>query len=81
MNKKYPHCNTTDTSWDAHHKQHGQMTNQEFFSSNGKGGFYEGLVWDGDEWVPNAATQARQHLINANKCDYCGCEQASCHCC
>ena len=38
MSKKYPGYNENDTFWDEHHRKNGQMTNNEFFSSNAKGG-------------------------------------------
>jgi hypothetical protein len=49
-----------DTHWDDFHKKRGMMTNREFFSSNGPGGFYEGMEWNGTEWVPDAAARKRE---------------------
>jgi hypothetical protein len=67
-----------DTNWDDYHKQNGHMTNREFFSSNGKGGFYEGMEWDGEEWVPNQQTRERQEAIDAQKCSECNCLSCVC---
>jgi len=62
MSKKYSGYNANDTSWDDYHRSHGQMTNSEFFTSTGKGGFYEGMEWDEEagEWIPNAAERQRE---------------------
>ena len=59
-NKKYPGYNENDTDWDQFQRDRGQMTNREFFTSNGKGGFYEGMEWDGDEWVLNDEEQRKK---------------------
>jgi len=75
---KYYGYNENDTKWDDYHRKNGMMTNREFFSSNGKGGFYEGMEWDGEEWVPNAESRARQAAIDAKKCQECGCESCCC---
>lgn len=80
MSKKYPGHNENDTSWDEYHRKNGMMTNREFFTSNAKGGFYEGMEWDEDsqEWVPNAESRRRQAEIDAKKCKDCGCESCCC---
>lgn len=78
MSKKYPNLNENDTFWDEHHRKTGQMTNREFFSSNAKGGFYEGMEWDGEEWVPNAESRTRQEEIDSKKCQECGCQNCCC---
>lgn len=51
--KKYPGLDSRDTAWDEHHRRNGQMTNSEFFTSNGPGGFYEGMDYNEStgEWV------------------------------
>lgn len=43
MSVKYPGVRPDDTKWDDYHRSRGDMTNHEFFSSNGPGGFYEGM--------------------------------------
>jgi hypothetical protein len=48
-NKKYSGYNENDAHWNDYHRKNGMMTNQEFFSSNSKGGFYQGMEWDGDK--------------------------------
>lgn len=79
VSKKYPGYNESDTSWDDYHRRTGQMTNREFFTSNAKGGFYEGMEWDGEEWVPNAENRAKlEEKAFSNRCEGCGCE---CCCC
>ena len=79
-NEKYPGVNPGDTAWDSHHKKNGMMTNHQFFSSNAKGGFYEGMEWDGGQWVPDAAARRREAEIEANNCDNCGCSSDNCWC-
>lgn len=78
MNNKYPGYNADDTFWDDYHRKNGMMTNREFFSSNAKGGFYEGMEWDGEEWVPNAETRQRQREEEQKKCSECGCQYCQC---
>ena len=78
IQKKYSGYNENDTRWDDYHRKNGMMTNREFFSSNAKGGFYEGMEWDGDEWVPNAESRERQDAIDAQKCSECGCLSCVC---
>ena len=81
MSNKYPGYNDGDTFWDDYIRKHGQMTNREFFSSNGPGGFYEGMEWDGEEWVPNAASRQRQwEREEKNKCQECGEQKPYCDC-
>jgi len=78
---KYSGYNENDTSWDEHHKSNGQMTNREFFTSNGKGGFYEGMEWDEEnqEWIPNAVERQRQQKWNQeNRCSSCGLLKSVC---
>jgi hypothetical protein len=75
---KYPAYNANDTSWDQFQKERGMMTNREFFTSNAKGGFYEGMEWDGEEWVPNAETRARQEKIDSQRCPDCDCITCCC---
>lgn len=77
-NKKYSGYNENDTKLDSYHKSTGQMTNREFFSSNEKGGFYEGMNWDGDDWVLNKENREREASYKATLCEGCGC--SSCHC-
>ena len=51
--KKYPGYDPTDTVFDELQRDQGQMTNREFFTSNGPGGFYEGMIWNEllKEWI------------------------------
>lgn len=75
MSKKYPGYNEDDTHSDEYFRTHGMMTNREFFTSNGPGGFYEGLEWDeaNEEWVPNAESRQKQaEWDKENRCQYCG---------
>lgn len=81
MAKKYPGYNPDDTKWDEYHRSRGEMTNREFFTSNGKGGFYEGMVWDDDaqEWILNAEEQRKRDEAEYSwKCR--GCEQHKSFC-
>lgn len=83
---KYPGYNENDTHWDEYHRSRGEMTNREFFTSNGPGGFYEGMEWDEDkqEWVPNAAERqkqwAREREEEKNTCSWCGHSNQNCIC-
>lgn len=80
-NKKYPGYNAGDMFWDEHHRKHGLMTNSEFFTSNSKGGFYEGMEWDGDDWVPDRESREREYAREqANKCSECGGQKPYCEC-
>lgn len=75
MAKKYSGYNENDTKWDEFHRERGQMTNREFFTSNSEGGFYEGMVWDEErqEWVLNAEEQYKEDQRDAeNRCSHCG---------
>jgi hypothetical protein len=88
MSEKYRGYRENDTFWDDYHKQNGMMTNREFFTSNEKGGFYEGMEWDEDssEWVPNAETQRKEHdqelrlETQYGRCDECGEIKNKCYC-
>lgn len=86
MSKKYPGYNENDTSWDDYHRKNGMMTNREFFTSNAKGGFYEGMEWDEEsgEWVPNAEEirkeWEREQKYERNKCPDCGYQLPNCGC-
>lgn len=77
---KYPAYNEDDTKWDDHHRKNGLMTNREFFTSNAKGGFYEGMEWNGEEWVRDAENQAREDARQRelDKCDWCGNDNCTC---
>jgi hypothetical protein len=81
MAKKYPGVSPDNTQWDEFNRSQGQMTNNEFFSSNGKGGFYEGMEWDeeNEEWVLNAEEQRKR---DEEKYSYTcrGCEQHKSFC-
>ena len=77
---KYTGYNENDTKWDDHHRKNGMMTNREFFTSNSKGGFYEGMEWDGENWIPNAENRQREVEIKANECDDCGGQLPNCYC-
>jgi len=78
MSKKFSGYNQSDTKWDNYHKANNMMANREFFSSNAKGGLYEGMEWDGDEWVPNEENRKKQADIDAQKCQECGCMNCVC---
>lgn len=83
MSNKYPAYNEDDTFWDDHHRKQGLMTNREFFSSNAKGGFYEGMEYNEEagEWVPDAETKRKEReRENANKCHSCGYDRNNCWC-
>jgi len=83
MSKKYPGHNPDDTFWDDYHRKNGMMTNNEFFTSNAEGGFYEGMEYDEDagEWVPNAETRQREYeREKANECPECGADKRYCWC-
>lgn len=78
---KYPGYNESDTFWDDYHRKNGMMTNREFFTSNAKGGFYEGMEWNGNEWVPDAKSRQREYdRLEANKCKDCGGQMPYCEC-
>jgi hypothetical protein len=72
---KYPNYYENDTKWDEHHKKEGLMTNKEFFTSNKKGGFYEGMEWNGYEWV-----SLKEEFDNLQTCNYCGEFETNCRC-
>lgn len=78
MEKKYAGYNENDTVWDDYHRERGMMTNREFFSSNAVGGFYEGMEWDGEEWIPNRESRERQLIEDAEKCQECGYKNCQC---
>lgn len=81
--EKYRGYNEGDTHFDDLHRSQGLMTNREFFSSNAKGGFYEGMEWDEDgrEWVPNAEEREREYnRKKANECPDCGDQLPYCKC-
>ncbi len=83
MSKKYPGHNPNDTFYDDHHKSKGLMTNNEYFTSNAKGGFYEGMEWDehSQEWVLNEEAKEREYRREeANKCADCGKQKPYCDC-
>ena len=83
MAETYPGFNENDTAWDEHHKEQGLMTNREFFTSNAKGGFYEGMDWDevSQQWVLNAEERQKQIAYEqANRCSECGYLYSACFC-
>ncbi len=83
MANKYPGYNESDTFWDDYHRKNGMMTNREFFTSNAKGGFYEGMEWDEDseEWVPDRESRERQEAWDReNRCQKCGYLKSNCDC-
>lgn len=81
MSNKYLGYNEDDTFWDDHHRKQGLMTNKEFFTSNAKGGFYEGMEWNGEEWVPDAESRRREYeQEKANECSTCGEDKRYCWC-
>jgi hypothetical protein len=75
-----------DTAWNEFHREHGMMTNREFFSSNGPGGFYEGMVWDeeNNEWVKSDETLRKERELEVrlghNICSGCGHMKKNCEC-
>lgn len=78
---KYPGVDARDTGWDDFHRKRGMMTNREFFSSNGKGGFYEGMEYENGQWVPNAERrEAEYQKEKANECSECGKQKPYCDC-
>ncbi len=78
MNKKYTGYNEDDTKWDEYHRKNNMMTNREFFTSNSKGGFYEGMEWNGEEWIPNEETRKRDYCSSCSRQNlYCECEELS----
>lgn len=78
---KYSGYNENDTHWDSYHKSRGELTNREFFSSNGPGGFYEGMEWDGENWVPNAENRRKeQEREDSRRCGGCGYSNKECRC-
>jgi hypothetical protein len=80
---KYPGYNKDDTFWDEHNKKNGLMTNSEFFTSNGPGGFYEGMEYNEESggWVTNQETRDREtRKLEANKCPDCGDQKPYCSC-
>jgi hypothetical protein len=50
---KYPAYDSTDITSDDLNIKEGKLVNREFFTSNVKGSFYEGLKWDSvnKEWI------------------------------
>lgn len=83
MGKKYSGYNENDTHFDDYHTSKGMMTNREFFTSNAKGGFYEGMEWDEEleEWVPDADSRERERRrLAENECKDCGGQLPYCNC-
>lgn len=83
MAKKYPGFNENDTKWDDLHRANGQMTNREFFTSNGPGGFYDGMVYDEElqKWILNDEEQRkRDEAEYVWKCRECGEHKSFCEC-
>ncbi len=83
MAKKYPGYNEDDTFWDEFQKERGQMTNREFFTSNGPGGFYDGMVWseEKEEWILNAEEQRKRDEAQYEwNCRECGVHKSFCEC-
>jgi len=85
MNKKYPGYKSNDTFWDDYHRKNNMMTNNEFFTSNAKGGFYEGMEFNGEEWVLNAEQRRKewdreQKKLNENRCNTCDGQRPYCDC-
>jgi hypothetical protein len=72
---KYAGYNADDTAWDSFQRERGLMTNREFFTSNGVGGFYEGMTYNEDtqEWESN--TPKREEY-----CSDCNVELSRCIC-
>lgn len=83
MSKKYSGYNENDTAHDEYFKERGMMTNSEFFRSNEKGGFYEGMVYDEEreEWVLNDYEQRKaDEREAASRCSSCGYLHVNCDC-
>jgi len=81
--QKYPGYRPDDTRFDEHHRSQGLMTNHEFFTSNGPGGFYEGMEWDEKkkEWVLNAENQRREREAKEKwYCFKCEAHKSFCEC-
>lgn len=76
MSKKYIGVREGDTKWDDYHRKNGMMTNHEFFSSNEKGGFYEGMSWDDEdeEWISDTPEK------KITTCADCGGDAMFCWC-
>lgn len=59
--------------WNNYFMEKGLPTNQEFFSSNAKGCFYEGMVRDENgEWVESQKTIADREEIERTRSCHCG---------
>lgn len=87
MTKKYPGYNENDTHWDDYHRANGEMTNREFFTSNGPGGFYEGMVWDEEkeEWFLSPENQRKRDIVEREAksewyCFRCEAHKSFCEC-
>lgn len=80
----YPVFSDGDTGWGSRLSPNRKMTNQEYFSSAAKGGYYEGFEWNEEKkiWVPDAASREKkaQHLKEQNICPHCGEEIKKCIC-
>lgn len=81
--KKYPGYRTGGHSSDDHFRSKGEMTNNEFFTSNASGGFYSGMKYDDEskQWVLNDFEQSKADArYEANKCTDCGGQKPYCEC-
>jgi hypothetical protein len=73
-----------DHFWDEYHRKNGLMTNKQFFTTNGPGSFYEGMVRDENgEWVKSEATRHREieverRYAEQHRCSACGCYPCEC---
>lgn len=79
MAKQFSGFDERDTNWDNFHRERGMMTNHEFFTSNGPGSFYEGMIWNGEEWVLNDEEQRKEDQRNNERnCSSCGIDKNYC---
>ena len=80
----YPVFADGDTGWDSKSTNPAKIPNKDYFSSNAKGRFYEGLEWDDVKkiWVPDAASREKeaQRQKELNICPHCGEEIKKCIC-
>lgn len=64
---------------DDFHRKNNMMTNNEFFTSNEKGGFYEGMEFNGREWVLNTEQSRKEYIqMKQNECNECDKQKPYC---
>ena len=73
-----------DTGWNDLTLAGAAMPNKEYFSSNAKGGFYDGYEWDDVRkiWIPDTAARQKVQLRlqQGEICPDCGEERKKCIC-